>query len=345
MRFRQFFSFNKENFKNRFFIEELMDKMSPDLQGQLAAYQHGAWIRRIPFFNAKSSEERRVFTSRIALCLEAVAYSPGENIYHEGDISNEMYIVQKGLAATRGLVVSEGSFFGEDFVLPGARRDSLAKSLTYAAMYRLKYDDGEEEEDEEGNITGGKGIAQILNKYGLVQTKKLIRKKAIQLALKAKFIQILMIARAKPDYKPMTKQDCEHWKQLNNAKSLLKRHQSMASVNEKAEEEKMVAEAQKEAEKADLTLDFWLKGHVTGAEKPEDMLEGDGFDRKDDLPTCIRKLGKRTERFELNLQRAKSMVESGFERIELHLEAQYKVFQDIIRKADRDEKRARERNG
>ena len=55
------------------------------------------------------------------------------------------------------------------------------------------------------------------------------------------------------------------------------------------------------------------------------------------------KLGRRTERFELNLQRAKSMVENGFERIELHLEAQYKVFQDIIRKADREEKRAQER--
>ena len=59
-----------------------MDKMSPDLQGQLAAYQHVSWIRRIPFFNAKSSYERRVFTSRIALCLEAVAYSPGENLSH-----------------------------------------------------------------------------------------------------------------------------------------------------------------------------------------------------------------------------------------------------------------------
>ena len=35
MEFRQFFSFNKENFKNRFFIDVLMDKMSPDLEGML----------------------------------------------------------------------------------------------------------------------------------------------------------------------------------------------------------------------------------------------------------------------------------------------------------------------
>lgn len=343
MRFRQFFTFNKENFKNRFFIEELLDKMSPDLQGELAMYQHGAWIRRIPFFNAKSSEERRVFTSRVALCLEAVAFPPGETIYHEGDLANEMYIIQKGLAATKGLVVSEGSFFGEDFVLPGARRDSLAKSLTYTAMYMLKYDDGEEEEDDEGNVEGGKGILQILNKYGLVQTRKLIRKKAIQLALKAKFIQILSMVRLRPDYKPMSKEDCEHWKQLNSAKSFLKRHESKREFDMQAKEAEVLAESQKEVEKADLTLDFWLKGHVTGAEKPEDLLDGEDGERKDDLPTCIRKLNRRTERFELNLQRAKSMVESGFERIELHLEAQYKVFQDIIKKADRDEKRSQER--
>ena len=255
-----------------------------------------------------------------------------------------MYIVQKGLAATKGLVVSEGSFFGEDFVLPGARRDSLAKSLTYTAMYMLKYDDGEEVTDEEGNVEGGRGILQILDKYGLVQTRKLIRKKAIQLALKAKFIEILSIVRLQPGYKPMSKEDCEHWKQLNSAKSFLKRHQSKQQLDKQAKEAEIIAESRKEVEKADLTLDFWLKGHVTGAEKPEDLhAGGPAGNQKDDLSTCIRKLGRRTERFELNLQRAKSMVENGFERIELHLDAQYKVFQDIIRKADREEKRAQER--
>ena len=96
-------------------------------------------------------------------------------------------------------------------------------------------------------------------------------------------------------------------------------------------------EEKQKVEKADMTLDFWLKGHVTGADRPDD--ETPGSNGKDDLPMCIRKLSKRTERFELNMQRAKSMVESGFERIELHLEAQYKVFQDIIRKAERKEQK------
>ena len=111
----------------------------------------------------------------------------------------------------------------------------------------------------------------------------------------------------------------------------------MKTEAEKRLEEKQVEEKEK-MEQADLTLDYWLKGHVTGADKPEDDKKGGGAD-KDDLSMCIRKLSKRTERFELNMQRSRAMIESGFERIELHLEAQYKVFQDIIRKSDRKEKK------
>ena len=156
MEFRQFFSFNKENFKNRFFIDVLFDLMSPDLQSMLAAHQHGSWIRKIPFFNARSVEERRVFISKVALCLDARAFSPGEVIYFEGDLANEMYIVQKGLAATKGYVISEGNFFGDDMVLPGARRGSSSRALTYLATYGLKYDDPEKENDD-GEMEGGKG--------------------------------------------------------------------------------------------------------------------------------------------------------------------------------------------
>ena len=136
--------------------------------------------------------------------------------------------VQKGLAATKGFVISEGSFFGENFVLPGARRGSDSRALTYLATYSLMYDDPEDEdddEDEEGGGGGGKGIVQLIEKYGLHETKKLIRKKAIQLAVKGRFIQILMIARASPGYKAMTKEDVEHWKNLNQAKTYLKMHE------------------------------------------------------------------------------------------------------------------------
>ena len=333
MSFRQFFAFNKENFKNRFFIDVLMDKMSPDLQGMLAAYQHGSWIRKIPFFNAKSKEERRVFISKVALSLNACAFSPGELVYHEGDIAFSMFIVQKGLAATKGYVISEGNFFGEDMVLPGARRGSSARALTYLATYELLYSD---EED-------GKGVVQIIRNYGLKQTGRLIRKKGIQLALKNRFIQILMLVRTRPTYIPMTKKDVEHWKNLNQAKTYLKAH-AAKERGDLTEADKMAKRYQEEeakkVENADNALDFWLKGHVTGADRPDnEVTDLVGGGPKDDLPLCIRKLSKRTERFELNMQRAKSMVESGFERIELHLEAQYKVFQDIIRKAERQEKK------
>ena len=47
----------------------------------------------------------------------------------------------------------------------------------------------------------------------------------------------------------------------------------MKTEAEKRLEEKQVEEKEK-MEQADLKLDYWLKGHVTGADKPEDDKKG-----------------------------------------------------------------------
>ena len=49
MRFRQFFAFNKENFKNRFFIEELLDKLSPPTGAAKAAFSMARGYGASPF--------------------------------------------------------------------------------------------------------------------------------------------------------------------------------------------------------------------------------------------------------------------------------------------------------
>ena len=97
--------------------------------------------------------------------------------------------------------------------------------MTYLATYGLIYDDPEIEEDGDEEPSGGKGIVQLIEKYGLHQTRKLIRKKAIQLAVRHRFTQILMLARASPGYKAMTKEDVQAWKDLNQAKTYLKMHE------------------------------------------------------------------------------------------------------------------------
>lgn len=65
------------------------------------------------------------------------------------------------------------------------------------------------------------------------ETKKLIRKKAIQMAIKSRFIQILMLVRTRPDYKAMSKKDVEHWKNLNQAKTYLKFHEKKVEMEKR----------------------------------------------------------------------------------------------------------------
>ena len=135
--FRAFFAFNKTNFKNKFYVETLLSAMSPDLQGKLAHWQHYGWVKTIPFFNASNPVERDKFITGIATRLEAAAFAPDEMVYNMGDIADCMYIIQQGLCAQAGNVLSDGKFFGEDFVLHGHRRAYGVRALTFVATYKL----------------------------------------------------------------------------------------------------------------------------------------------------------------------------------------------------------------
>jgi len=76
-------------------------------------------------------------------------------------------------------------------------------------------------------------------------------------------------------------------------------------------------------------------------QRPQSTIPGyDGEEFAFDLKKSVRKMRKRTVRLEKNVDRALSMSKHGFERIELHLEAQYKVFQDIVNKSQRLQQKA-----
>ena len=159
MRFRQFFAFNKEN-KNRFFIEELLDKLSPD-SGAAGRFQHGAWIWH-PF-------QRRI--SR-APCLHRVALASRlshfrlEKLFIMRVTYPTKCTLSKKVWLRQGFVVSEGSFFGEDLFC--SARDSLQKPDIHShvhAQVRWRW----EVTDEEGNV-GWWGILKFLMDRADAQT-------------------------------------------------------------------------------------------------------------------------------------------------------------------------------
>lgn len=90
------------------------------------------FLRRVSIFSSMTLEQLRVLTSH----LEEQHFIAGEEIFHEGDFSQELYIVVVGEVRIvknyrspqeRSLNVSgSGDFFGEMAIFEGAPRSATA---------------------------------------------------------------------------------------------------------------------------------------------------------------------------------------------------------------------------
>ncbi len=83
-RLREYFTHCKVIFRTKYY-HDVLDNMSPALQGEVARHSHGPWLFKIPFFMAEDEEERDRFVIQIALCLEPKAFAPNEMVFREGD--------------------------------------------------------------------------------------------------------------------------------------------------------------------------------------------------------------------------------------------------------------------
>ena len=60
-----------------------------------------------------SPDETRMFISALAVKLVSLAYVPQELLIREGEFTNTMFIIQRGIVARLGRVLGAGRFVGE----------------------------------------------------------------------------------------------------------------------------------------------------------------------------------------------------------------------------------------
>ena len=108
----------------------VMSKLSPQLQGDLAYSMHARWLDRVWFLRGE-----RAFVVEVATALGATMYAPSELIKAQATLS----IIKSGIAARRGKVLSRGSMWGLDFVVnQWALMDhSPVRSLSYTEVNYL----------------------------------------------------------------------------------------------------------------------------------------------------------------------------------------------------------------
>ena len=137
---REYFHHCRQLFRAEYY-NNLLLQMSPKLRGDVALHCHCLWVEQISFFRAESDEERQSFITAIALNLNLEAYAPKELIIKQGEFTEKMYIIQRGLVARLGRVLGAGRFFGEDVILHNSRRNYFVRVLTYLDVYSLSKED------------------------------------------------------------------------------------------------------------------------------------------------------------------------------------------------------------
>lgn len=107
---RSFMIHSREIHRARFYQDTLM-QMSPQLRGELAMHVHAKWITEVKFFNA-SAKESEPFICAIAVRLDNEAFAPRERLISDGDLTEKMFTVQRGLVARLGRVLGRGKVGG-----------------------------------------------------------------------------------------------------------------------------------------------------------------------------------------------------------------------------------------
>lgn len=153
------------------YYKKVVGYMSPGLQGQFAAHCHADWFKTIPFFTV--GEDQAKFITDLVQRLKVLTFPAQETIVAAGELARCMYIVKKGLVASRGAILRTGNNFGSDFILEAARRDYSVLTLTFADVFMLRREDLDE--------------VLMMGDYG--DTENQIRDAAIRMSLRRGIIQ------------------------------------------------------------------------------------------------------------------------------------------------------------
>jgi len=114
---------------------EIIDQMSPKLQGEFALSMHQKWIEKV-WYLRNMPHEIIVFMSRN---LNMAVYSPNEEVFSD----RTLFIIRRGICALSGKILVSGDIWGEDMLLSNnfLRSKAYARSLSYLSVLMLHVED------------------------------------------------------------------------------------------------------------------------------------------------------------------------------------------------------------
>jgi len=114
--------------------KDILAKMSPCLQGEVALATNSTWLQKVPFLkefmeNVDTDVGVQSFVLEVSMALDSANYAQSE-VFGQPHV---LYILQRGLASQRTRILQSGSVWGEDFLLNNPRL--LYNVRCYAMTY------------------------------------------------------------------------------------------------------------------------------------------------------------------------------------------------------------------
>jgi len=149
-RLRQYYLFKQYHGANDAAIwEDVLVKVSPTLQGEVAIGMHGSWMKNVPYFQGIDKKTgvgwtiSDRFRVQVALSISSDVYAPFEPIYDEFSPSDGLMVVERGLVGCDGRLFRKGGVFGQDVFLNEAQdgmRGHNSNSLSHSMILKVPGD-------------------------------------------------------------------------------------------------------------------------------------------------------------------------------------------------------------
>ncbi len=141
-RIRDYYTFLWQN-RQGYDEAAILAELPPALRTEVALALKREFIEKVPFFKGASHQLVR----ELALEMRPVVFTPGDIVFHAGEIGRHMYFVSRGaveIISADGKVVfttlTDGAFFGEIALLFSQPRSATVKAVGYCDLYLLDKD-------------------------------------------------------------------------------------------------------------------------------------------------------------------------------------------------------------
>lgn len=141
-RIRDYYRFLWEN-RQGYDEAAILAELPPALRTEVALALKRDFIGKVPFFKGASQQLVR----ELALELRPVVFTPGDIVFHAGEIGRHMYFISRGVVEivspdgqTVFTTLTDGSFFGELALLFSQPRSATVRAVNYCDLYWLDKD-------------------------------------------------------------------------------------------------------------------------------------------------------------------------------------------------------------